>query len=42
MNRNQDSSKKEVNKNKYLAIKISLGEISSEEDDISYPPRASK
>ncbi|KAH0683294.1 hypothetical protein KY289_021046 [Solanum tuberosum] len=36
MNRNQDTPKKEVKKDKSLALKISSGEISSEEEDMSY------
>jgi len=36
MNRNQDTSKKKVNKYKSLALKILSGEISSEEEDMAY------
>ncbi|KAH0689430.1 hypothetical protein KY289_016788 [Solanum tuberosum] len=36
MNRNQDTAKKEVKKDKSLALKISSGEISSEEEDMAY------
>ncbi|KAH0688877.1 hypothetical protein KY289_016235 [Solanum tuberosum] len=36
MNRNQDTSKKDVKKDKSLALKISSGEISSKEEVMSY------
>ncbi|KAK4713349.1 hypothetical protein R3W88_019256 [Solanum pinnatisectum] len=39
MNRNQDTSKKEVKKDKSLALKISSGDTSSEEEDMAYLTR---
>lgn len=36
MNRSQDLSKKEAKKNKSLVLKFTLGEESSEENDMTY------